>query len=146
MAIRGEVRAERVDQGGLADARNAGDADAHRSAPGGREHLNERLRSLPVIASAAFDEGDRARQRSAIAGAKLSRGVFDVKIARIHRRRLAPPFDGGDAPPSGTPPYGRSITVSRRPGRLYGPGKRSKPATLLVKAGPSLRKSTCAVS
>src|SRR5689334_17429279 len=69
-----EVRAELVDEGRLARARNTADADALRVA-GVRQQFGEQLlRPLPVIGAPRLDEGDRPGDRRSLTGEHLLSG------------------------------------------------------------------------
>ena len=60
MTVCGQPPAERVDQGGLAGSRNAGDADAPRLA-GARQQQRQQLLRLPaMVVAGGFDQGDRS--------------------------------------------------------------------------------------
>ena len=66
-----QEHAERVDGGGFADAGRAGDADADRLAGVGQQRLHQIARGGLMVAAPAFDQGDRARQRRAVARAEF---------------------------------------------------------------------------
>ena len=78
MASFDQEHAERVDGGGFADARRAGDADARRLAGIGQKRLDQVARRRLMVATPAFDQRDRARQRRAAAGAELFLEDIDV--------------------------------------------------------------------
>jgi len=64
--------------GGLADARRAGDADAHRLAGRLEQRLGEGGGGAAVIGALTFDECDGARQHGAVAGADVAGESADV--------------------------------------------------------------------
>ena len=64
VALRGEIRAERVDGGRFAGARRAGDAEPHRLAGQRQQFLHQKVRSFAVIGALALDQRDGARQAS----------------------------------------------------------------------------------
>ncbi len=71
-----QSHAERIDGGGLADTRRARDADANSLAGERQQFLNQIARLRLMIGAAAFDQGDGAGQRRAVARAE---GVGDFR-------------------------------------------------------------------
>lgn len=63
----GQIRAELVDEGRLADTGNAGDADAPRAARVRKQLDQQLLRLRPVVLPVGLDERDRPRQQAAVA-------------------------------------------------------------------------------
>ena len=68
--------AERLDHRGLTRARNACDADAQSVARPRQQALEDALRTFEVLAAVALDEGDRTRERHAVA----ARHTLDVVV------------------------------------------------------------------
>ena len=65
----GQIAAERVDDGGLAGAGRAGDAEPHRLAGQRQQLLHQPMRLAAVVGALALDQRDGARQHGALAGA-----------------------------------------------------------------------------
>ena len=78
-ALPGEHAAQRVDHGRLADARGAGDADAHRFAGVAQQRLGQRGGGAAVVGALALDQRDGARQHGAVAAADIAREPFDIR-------------------------------------------------------------------
>jgi hypothetical protein len=88
----GQHQAEGFDEGGLADAGGAGQADAQ-GLGAGAEGVKQRQRLGPVIGPAAFDQRDRAGKRPAVTGADQA-GAF----LRVHQSSV-PGLSAGCARP-----------------------------------------------
>ncbi len=87
-----EIGAQRVDGGGFADARHAGDADPHRRPGEGQERLHQLPRPRLMLGLAALDQGDGARRASrgrpragdsARVGTSMVRGGWDARSCRF---------------------------------------------------------------
>jgi hypothetical protein len=77
VAHRREIGAQSVDQGRLSDAGRARDPDPHRRAHIPSEHRRKRPGRSPMIASAAFHQGNRPRQFHPISGPKPSGEIVE---------------------------------------------------------------------
>src|ERR1700692_4343567 len=85
---------ESVDGGGFADPGRAGNADANRVAGLCQQRLHQLARRGLMIASPAFDQRDRPRQRRAVAGAEVFCQCVDVE-GQIVRQVHALVYNGG---------------------------------------------------
>ena len=74
-----QKRPERIDGGGFAHPRRAGDADPDGLAGVGQKRLHQIARCRLMIAAPAFDQRDRPSQRRPVACAQLFGYGFDVK-------------------------------------------------------------------
>lgn len=103
MALSDEKAAERLDEGALAGARDAGDAKADGTATVGEALLDDLLGKGGVLGERALEEGDGTGERSAVGrkdalnkllgrrlDVRLRTQLLEVKI--INLRRLMDPF------------------------------------------------------
>ena len=88
MPMRDEAHPHRVDERALADAGDAGHADAPRCPGRGQEAREQRLRDGCVVVVAALDERDRLRQSGAVAApyAALVRVEREPRTLAAHDR------------------------------------------------------------
>src|SRR5262249_62265377 len=97
-----QMQPERLDERALADAGDAAHADAHRGAGVRQEDLEQALRLFLMVRPRALDEGDRLRERAAVAGADLGRERLDrngpARRRSRHPPRPPPPRASAPAP------------------------------------------------
>ena len=117
---REQVHPERFDEGALADAGRAGDAESHRVARMRHQLFEDRLAELRAIGAPALEQRDRLRQRATIAAAHavapgLQRGgvlraAAHARFARIAASTSRAAFGTGVPGPktAATPPACRS--------------------------------------
>jgi len=95
-ALADQVHAESVDEGALADARHAGDADAPRFAGGGQNRIEHPRRQFAIGWEIAFHHRDGARENDAVAAQNALRVAFErqptpvMERARRHESDCAP--------------------------------------------------------
>ena len=91
----GQVRAERLDRGGLADPGHARDADPHGASGIGRQRREQLARRRAVVGPAGLDERDGPRDRRSAPLAHACGQLVDVD--RHHRRPALSPAAGRGA-------------------------------------------------
>jgi hypothetical protein len=87
VTLAGEGAAERIDGGGLAYAWRAGDADANGIAGEGEQILYELARQSLMVASAALDESDAARDHRTLPGANAVNQSRNIRECGAAARR-----------------------------------------------------------
>ena len=84
-----QVQAEGLDEMSTFQPRNAGDADAERTAGGRCEQLDQPRGVVAVVGAGGLDEGDGASQRPPVAGAHRRREILDGRYVRHLFRKAA---------------------------------------------------------